>query len=185
VADPRTRSAARVATAIAIPVAVLVLFIAQRVLRMNEGPENVSGPPRVAATSAVSVPPRNLSTAQSAICQELVRQLPEKLGQNARRPVAGSGSDQNAVYGDPPIVVACGAALPSVPAADRVWVLSGVCWYAASAAEATVWTTLDRQIPLQVTVPRSYEGPGGLVQALVEPVRATLPAAGNTPESCK
>jgi hypothetical protein len=174
-----------VATVVAIPVAVLVLFVAQRVLRANEGRENASERPRVAATSAVSLPARNLSPAQTAVCGEMVRKLPEKLGQNARRPVTGGGSDQNAVYGDPPIVVACGTARPSVPAADRVWLLSGVCWYAASAAESTVWTTLDRQISLQVTVPGSYGGPGGLVQALVEPVRATLPVSGDTPESCK
>ena len=184
-ADPRTRSAALIATAAAVPVAVLVLFLAPRVLGENKTPENTRTTPRVAATSAISVPARNLSPAYSAACQELVRQLPEKLGQNLRRPVAGGGSNQNAVYGDPPIIVACGTARATVPAAERVWLLSGVCWYAATSAESTVWTTLDRQIPLQVTLPRSYDGPGDLVQALVEPVRTGLPPASDTPESCK
>ena len=184
-ADPRTRSAARIATAVAVPVAVLVLFVAQRVLGENKTPQISPTTPRVASTSAVSVPARNLSSAFSTSCQELVRKLPEKLGQNSRRPVAGGGEKQNAVYGDPPIIVACGTARPTVPAADRVWLLSGVCWYAATSAESTVWTTLDRQIPLQVTLPRSYESPGDLVQALVEPVRTTLPPAADTPESCK
>ena len=64
-----------------------------------------------------------------------------------------------------------------------VYPLSGVCWYAEERPDATVWTTLDRDVPVQVTVPRRYSAPG---QWVIEfsPVVAAAQSPRPGPPGC-
>jgi hypothetical protein len=116
-------------------------------------------------------------------CRALVAKLPNALRGLARRPVT-TGTEQNAAYGDPPITVACGVAAATYPPTDAVFGLDAVCWHAARAAGGAVWTTVDRQVPVRVTVPDAYQGQ--LLVELAPPVIAAVPSlpAARIPNGC-
>lgn len=167
-----TRSAAIWATAIAVPVTVLaaVLLFAFLADRSNADRSNVDrsavgspAPPAVRSTTPVTMAAPALSARASAVCRSLVSKLPPAVRDRPAREVT-AGSAQNAAYGDPAITVACGARQPSV--ADEALLMNMksmvaaegyVCWYTEQRADATVWTTVNREIPVQVTVPSAYE----------------------------
>lgn len=177
-------SAARVATLVAVPVAALAFFLAFRMLSDNGGRGESQNTPRAVATAPVPISARNLPASQVAVCERMIESLPGALGDNARRPVTGGGAAQNAVYGDPAIIASCGVSEPVVLPTGQVWVLSRVCWYAAQTPASTVWTTVDRLVPLQVTVPNVYVGQGDLLQVLGGPIESTLETKPAPPRSC-
>ena len=155
-ADPVTRSAARWAAAIALPVALIAGFVFFRVFTGAAHPEPSRSPtPQSTGPVAMAAPP--LTEQAATICRAVLSQVPASLRDRHRRPVT-AGAEQNAAYGDPPITLACGSAPASYPPDADVFNLSGVCWYPAHAASATVWTTVDRTVPVAVTVPNSYDG---------------------------
>jgi hypothetical protein len=135
------------------------------------------------ATSPVTMPTLALSDRSATVCRALLSQLPDHIREVAQRPVT-AGAEQNAAYGDPPITLACGIAMPSLPPTDLVYPLNGVCWHAADSAEATVWTTVDREVPVRVTVPKAYDEPGQWTIAFSGPVLATVPSASTIPSGC-
>ena len=95
-----------------------------------------------------------------------------------------AGSEQNAAYGDPPIIVECGTEMPAVGDTDLVYPLSGVCWYSATEADRTVWTTVDRTVPVTVTVPGPPEGAAQVVVPLSSAIGTNLPLRDTTPTGC-
>jgi len=149
--------------------------------RQAPGGSGASAPPRPQSTAPVSVAAPPLSAEQAAACRALIARLPATLDGLPRRPVT-QGTGQNAAYGDPPVTLACGAAPVPSNVTEQPFELSGVCWYPLRRADATVWTTMDRQVPVAVTVPASYEPPGKWVIELSAPVRAAVPAA---PTRCR
>jgi hypothetical protein len=100
-----------------------------------------------------------------------------------RRPVT-AGPDQNAAYGDPPITLACGVPPISLPQTADVYALSGVCWYSQPGDGGTMWTTVDRETPVRVTVPGAYHSPGQWVIEFSAPISAALPRAATVPAGC-
>jgi hypothetical protein len=156
-ADPVRRGAARTATLVAVPVALLVLGVSA--LAFGGFGTNPPAP----ATGPVTMASRSLPPETASACQLLVSKLPETVAGRARRPVA-AGAEQNAAYGDPPITLECGTSTPTVGATAEVFNLaapgatSGVCWHPIDGDNRTVWTTVDRQVPVTVTVPGSREG---------------------------
>src|SRR5262245_4128122 len=82
-ADPTRRSAARIATYVAIPIALAVLLIS--VLMFGLGP----------ATGPVTMSARPLSPEFAEVCRLIVADLPESVPGHNRRPVT-DGSEQNA-----------------------------------------------------------------------------------------
>lgn len=156
-ADPKTRSAARLATFVALPVAIvagLIVFFALRPSTPNN--PTVTTSPQATAPVTMSAP--KLSAADAVICRAFAAGLPSKIRELAQRPVT-AGSEQNAAYGDPPITVACGAPAAKVDVTAEVYTMNTVCWYASTNGKDTTWTTLDRQVPVTVTIPPSYSQP--------------------------
>jgi hypothetical protein len=185
-------SAARVALAVALPMALLAgagsLWLSGAVGRSGPAGGTAAGSPtlgvRPGATSAVAVPAAPLSPRAAAVCRAVLALLPPGLRDAPRRPVT-EGVEQNAAYGDPPLTFACGAPAASVPPEGEVAVLSGVCWYALRAsADTTVWTTLDREVPVRVTVPSAYESPGQWVILFSAALSARNPALPDPPRGC-
>jgi hypothetical protein len=183
VADPVLRRAARWATLVAVPLALLAGVASYAALGGASDPDAAS-PPTVTpdtrtpapASAPVTVPAPRLTGRPGVVCRALLSQLPDSLRDHPRRPVT-AGAEQNAAYGDPPITVACGAPAASFPATDLVYALDRVCWHAANTPAGTVWTTVDREVPVRVTVPAAYEEPGQWVIELSAPVIATVPSA--------
>ncbi len=191
------RRPAVVAAAAAAPIAVLVGVLAFWQLGgFPGGPVTPKDPatsasPRAQSSVAVALPAPSLQSRRSTVCQALVTGLPEAIGlatkpdaaRDLRRRPVTAGAAQNAAYGDPAITLTCGVPVATFPATSVVFPLSGVCWYAEERTDSTVWTTVDREVPVQVTVPRDYSGPGQWVSVFSPQILATV-ASVNGPPGC-
>jgi hypothetical protein len=173
--DPIRRRAAIIATLVAVPIALAVLLIGVFVVG--------GGQPGPVATGPVTVAERDLSPEVAGLCQAVIADLPDTAAGQARRPVS-AGSEQNAAYGDPPIVVECGTTLPAVGDTDLVYPLSGVCWYSVTEADRTVWTTVDRTVPVTVTVPGPSDGAAQFVVPFSDAIGTNLPLRDTIPTGC-
>ncbi|GAA3906675.1 DUF3515 family protein [Actinoplanes auranticolor] len=171
--DRTMRSAALWATVIAVPVAVLAgLLIFTKIV-----PETGSAAPGPSATQPAAVPAApvqmaapKLAPRPAEVCLAVTSQLPVKVRDLVARKVS-AGPEQNAAYGEPPLTVACGVAQPKmcaslddtgtgcVPLDTELLNMNKVCWYAARQGDAAVFTTMDREVPVQVTVPKQYAQP--------------------------
>jgi hypothetical protein len=184
--DEVRRGAARTATLVAVPLALVVLGVSVLVF----GDVGTDEPAPV-ATGPVAMEARELAPEVAAACQLLVANLPDTVAGRARRPVT-QGAEQNAAYGDPAITLECGTALPAVGLTEEVFNLAppgengGVCWYPAAGGDATRWTTVDRQVAVTVTVPGASEGSAQSVVPFSAAVGANLPvrAADEIPTGC-
>ncbi|HKT04453.1 MAG TPA: DUF3515 family protein [Rugosimonospora sp.] len=181
-ADEVTRRAARLALLIALPVALVAGLVAFWALG-GFHPARAPGP---VSTAPVAMPTRSLPASAATTCLAFIAHLPAALRGLAQRPVA-AGPEQNAAYGDPPIEVGCGGwPVPSIAADTQLWTLSGICWYAdQSGATSTTWITLDRQTPVRVTVPDSYQGQGDWVQEFSAPIVQWVPSLAQPPKQCQ
>jgi hypothetical protein len=169
--DRTRRTAALWATVVAVPVAVLVgVLMFTQVIRHAEP----SAQPTAAATTPAAVPSTpvrmaapKLSARAAEVCLAVTSQLPAKLRDLPAREVT-AGPEQNAAYGEPPITVACGVAQPTmcasldatgdcVPLDTELLNMNSVCWYAKQGASANVFTTMDREQAVQVTIPSTYQ----------------------------
>jgi hypothetical protein len=169
--DKSTRTAALWATAVAVPIAVIVgLVIFSQVIRRAEP----QAQPSAAATTPAAVPSTPvqmavpvLSARAAEVCLAVTSQLPVTLRDLPARKVSG-GPEQNAAYGEPPITVACGLPQPAmcttltettgcVPLDTELLTMNRVCWYADQQTGRTAFTTMDREVPVTVTVPSSYQ----------------------------
>ncbi|MBX6750111.1 MAG: DUF3515 domain-containing protein [Micromonosporaceae bacterium] len=173
--DPIRRRAAIIATLVALPIALAVLLISVFVFGAPS--------PEPAATGPVTVTERSLSPEVAGLCQAVIADLPDTAAGHARRPVT-AGSEQNAAYGDPPIIVECGTELPAVGDTDLVYPLSGVCWYSVTEADRTVWTTVDRTVPVTVTVPGPPDGAAQFVVPFSNAIGTNLPLRDPAPTGC-
>ncbi|HLU44332.1 MAG TPA: DUF3515 domain-containing protein [Natronosporangium sp.] len=158
--DPVTRSAARLAALVAVPVAVLVgigslLLLGNAADSPSESPP--SSAPAPVVTDPVEMSTRELTEWEEVVCRALLAQVPAEVDGLAQRPVT-AGSEQNAAYGEPPITLECGVEA-GYQLTDQVFPGSGVCWHATEQEDATVWVTLDREVPVRVTVPNHYDAP--------------------------
>lgn len=186
-ADPVRRTAALIAALVAVPVTVAVALLslwALGVFTTATPQPTVTARPSAttSATSTVTMAAPPLGAEAAEVCRQLVARLPEKVGDAHRRPV--SGADQNAAYGEPPITLACGTSPATFPPTALLTVLNGVCWYAEQTPQASVWTTVDRRVPVQLTVPGSGDGSGQTVIAFSRAITEAVPRTDAPPTGC-
>lgn len=170
---------ALIAALVALPVAVLAGVL---VFWLLGGFPGDGARPQPEASGPVQTDAPALDERAATVCRALVAQLPETLGGRQRRPVT-AGSEQNAAFGDPPIVVSCGVARPAVAQDAQLVVMSGVCWWAQEQRDGAVWTTVDREIPVRATVPKPATG--DWVVNLSPGITATVPVADPPPVLCR
>jgi Protein of unknown function (DUF3515) len=185
VADEVTRQAARLATIVTVPVVLLagvLVFVLVGGAGGDGGEPAASPSPRPQATGPVAMPARKLTARQATVCRALLSQLPHAIRDRAQRPVT-AGAEQNAAYGDPPITLACGTTVPSFPPTDTVLKTNTICWYAKTGPDGSVWTTLDREVPVTVTMPAGYEQAAQWVIEFAAPLTAAVPSA-KAPYGC-
>ncbi|HVC73493.1 MAG TPA: DUF3515 family protein, partial [Mycobacteriales bacterium] len=139
------RSAARLATLVAVPVTLVLLAVAVVAARhAGSGAEPVapatSAPASAAALPSIKVaPPPTLSAGQQQACQELISALPTDLGDLPARPV-DSPSPYVAAWGEPAVTLRCGVARPpSFVATADVQQINGVSWFAERRGPTTAW----------------------------------------------
>jgi Protein of unknown function (DUF3515) len=179
---------ALVATAVLVPVVVVVLVLVN-VLGRDDGGDtpgpvaDVSG----AQTSSpredlppVEVDTPEITPAADLACPALMGQLPLELaGAGSRR--VDSDSPYVYAWDDPPVVLVCGADPPAgyVVGAPTI-VISGVEWFVDTTdPDVVVWTTVDRNVPVQVQVPASTDSAS--VTALCPLVATAIPYTAPTP----
>jgi Protein of unknown function (DUF3515) len=171
--DRTTRNAALWATAVAVPVAILVGLVIFFLVIHGAGPGAQPSPtattPEAVPTAPVPLAAPKLPPRAAEVCLAVTSQLPTAVRNLPARRVT-TGPEQNAAYGDPPITVQCGVAQPAlcatlnggadcVPLDTELLNMNRVCWYARAGAAATAFTTMDREIAVRVTVPKRYEQP--------------------------
>jgi hypothetical protein len=177
----RNRRAALIATALSIPIVVIVA------LALSPGSNDSQ--PKISSTAVVSVHAPTPSAAAIDPCAQVLSQLPVQLdGYNPRRiePSPDSGAPV-AAWGDPAIVLQCGVGRPAalteasgaliidVPVTDVPAASVGpVDWLPVSITGATVFTVVNRAVYIQVTVPKSYTQPP--LASLSTAIAAALPA---------
>ncbi|SCE64630.1 Protein of unknown function [Micromonospora haikouensis] len=184
--DRANRSAALLATLVAVPVTVAVAGFTFAKLTPDApaaepGPAATSAGPRSTAPVEMAAP--RLAERPATVCRALTSQLPPTVRDLAQRPVT-AGPEQNAAYGDPALTIACGGAEPEPGDTDDIWVVNKVCWYAAEGPDATVLTTLDRETAVRVTVPRTYGAALQWVSPISDVVIASVPSGGDAPGGC-
>ncbi|MDQ2837354.1 MAG: DUF3515 domain-containing protein [Actinomycetota bacterium] len=180
--DRTRRRAALIASAIALPITVVLAFVLTA---------HGSGHPHSAGSStsplaAVTVPaPPSPSTATANACVKVFAQLPVQLGTLAPRKT-DTDSSFVAAWGNPAIVIRCGVVRPAGlgdPAAAQLLDVNSVIWQPDPQQSQTVYTTVDRSVYVEVTVPAGVDQPLPLlapaVLALPQLCTAT-DAAGNT-----
>ncbi|MDM4722928.1 DUF3515 family protein [Micromonospora sp. WMMA1363] len=185
--DRSTRNAALIATAVALPVTVLVGALAFARLAPEQPvaePSPSAAAPRTQSTTPVEMAAPALAERPATVCRALLSQLPPALRNLPQRPVT-KGAEQNAAYGDPALTVACGGAEPTVADTDDVWLVNKVCWYGREESDATVLTTLDRETAITVRVPRGYEQPLQWVSPISDTIVASVPSNDDTPTGCR
>jgi Protein of unknown function (DUF3515) len=184
--DRATRGAALWATLIAVPVTLAVAGFTFAKLAPDSpaaAPSPSASTVRPQSTTPVELPAPALAERPATVCRALVSQLPATVRDLAQRPVT-AGAEQNAAYGDPALTVACGGTPPLVQPTDEVWSVNKVCWHAVQEADATVLTTVDRETPVRVRVPKQYEQPLQWVTPISDAVVASVPAAKTAPSGC-
>ena len=156
------RSAARLATLVAVPVTVVLLAVAVLAERHGgSGAEPVAPASSAPATAKASkalpsvkvAPPPALSAAQQRACQDLISALPTDLGDLPARPV-DSSSPYVAAWGEPAVTLRCGVPRPpSFIATADVQQINGVTWFPERRGATTAWVVVDRPVYVEVLVP--------------------------------
>jgi Protein of unknown function (DUF3515) len=158
-AGPGRRSAAWLATLVAVPVTVALVLVAV-VAERRGGADPAPTPAATAgALPAIKVPPPpRLTGAAQQACQELISALPTDLGDLPARPV-DSPSPYVVAWGEPPVTLRCGVARPpAFLATAQVQQISGVTWFAEQRGQTTAWTVVDRPVYVEVLVPAADAG---------------------------
>lgn len=120
----------------------------------------------------VPVPP--VTPEAAAACPALMGALPMELtGEPSRR--VRSDSPHAYAWGEPPIVLVCGAQRPAgLVAGAGLIQIDGVLWFVdTSGPDTVVWTAVDRPVYVQVTV--SADTDSAPVTALGPVIKDTLP----------
>lgn len=189
-ADPARRSdrrhAARIATLVAIPVTVVAVFVAFNLV--SSFAEDAEQDQMSAPTNPVDVEAPEFTEDEFEVCRALVSVVPETLGDLPQRGVKGDGgaAEVAAAWGDPAVVMVCGVDPVDVDETDPVYRLDATCWLAVEGDDATVWTTVDRAQPVQLTVPAEHDSPGQLATALSEHIDEKIQATDedSVPTGC-
>jgi hypothetical protein len=176
------RRAALLAGAIALPIAIvagLLVFIGFHDRFTGDETAPVPSPAVSGNTGPVAMPAPTLSAAHATMCLAFVAALPKSLRDLPERHVT-NGSEQNAAFGDPPITAACGVAAITPKPTDELYSTDDVCWAISTTAAGTVWTTVDRQVPVAVSIPKKYESPGQWANEFSPAIISALPRAKTT-----
>ena len=116
-----------------------------------------------------------------ATCTRLLEALPATLVHEDSRPVTPAGAPA-AAWGDPPITLTCGAAVPpEFNEFSSCTLANGVGWFVPDAqrqdeSSDVTWTAVGYRPVVSVHVPADYRpaGAAGVIASLAGPVKQTL-----------
>ena len=161
-----------------MPLVVVVIVLSHGLAPRTGSPAAMTSPGKGSSARAdlpvlpVAVPP--VTPAADAFCPKLMSSLPIELTVESSRQVR-SATPYAYAWGDPPIVLRCGVPPPAgfVAGAGLIQI-NDVQWYVdTSDRSATVWTTVDRPVGVEVRVPASLDSAS--VTELTGVIAKTLP----------
>jgi hypothetical protein len=164
------RHPAVIATAVALPVALVIgVIVAAVLMSRSAGDEPV-------ALSTIPAP-----QAESESCRTLIEALPDAVGDYQRAPLADPAPAGAAAWTAPegePVVLRCGLDRPAeFTAAAALQVVNEVEWFevsgAAAGLDASTWFAVDRGVYIALTLPNAA-GPTPL-QDISNTIAAALP----------
>jgi hypothetical protein len=173
-------------TVLVVVVTVLLVLVN---VRGGDDPAGAGSP--VADVSGTTSAPRgdlppvhvdtpDVTPAADLACPVLMAQLPLELAGETSR-LVDSDTPYAYAWGDPAVVLVCGVDPPAgyVVGASTI-VISGVEWFVDdSDPDVVVWTTVDRTVPVRVSVPASTDSAS--VTALCPIIATALPYTEPTP----
>ncbi|MEO3924617.1 DUF3515 family protein [Micromonosporaceae bacterium B7E4] len=183
--DRTTRQAALWATVVALPLTVLVAVLVFGQLSPDPVEKPAATPTSAApqATTPVQMAAPALAERPATVCRALLSRLPATLRDLGQRPVT-AGPEQNAAYGDPAITLACGVPRPTVPAVADLWMVNRVCWLTEHRDGGLVLTTVDREVPVRLSVPAGQEQTVQWAAPVSESLVASVPSVPDVPTGC-
>jgi hypothetical protein len=106
-------------------------------------------------------------------CTTLVKAFPEKI-LDAEHRDTDPPSPLTAAYGDPPIEVTCGVSPPAgmAEAQSQCFEVNGVGWFAKEAANGVIFTTIGRQLYVELAVPNTYSPEANALTDVSDAVKA-------------
>ncbi len=122
--------------------------------------------------------PGDLDARQSRGCAELLDALPDTLAGLQRRDVEPADA-YAAAWGDPPVVLRCGAGRPAgFNAVSSCQITNGVAWFVPDSQitgrpEAITMTTIGRSPGVEVRLPVESFPPAGAMVDLAGPLKQT------------
>jgi hypothetical protein len=160
---------------------VLLAFLLSA--RHHTGGPTASHSPGPLPAVTVAAPPSPAPATTNA-CVQVFAKLPVQLGTLAPRRT-DTDSSFVAAWGDPAVVIRCGVARPVAfgsPDAAQLLDVNSVLWQPDPQKTRTVYTTVDRSVYIEVSVPAGADQPLPLLAAAVRALPATCTgtdAAGN------
>ncbi|WUJ71269.1 DUF3515 domain-containing protein [Kribbella soli] len=93
----------------------------------------------------------------AAACTQLIQAMPAKVLDQKKRETSPE-SPLTTAYGDPPIEVTCGVAPPAgmAEAQSQCFQVNGVGWFAKQVQNGYIFTTIGRELYLEMAVPSKY-----------------------------
>jgi hypothetical protein len=168
---------------VALPATVVLAFLFTAGRSTNTH-NNASVEHSAEPLPAVTVPaPPTPDDATLNACTKVFAALPVQLGPLTPRRTA-TDSAFVAAWGDPAVVLSCGVSRPPelVPASAALIIrINDVDWLPRQQADSTVFTTVDRSVYLQLTVPKKQPtDPTPLLSTAVKALPRVCDTAGTT-----
>jgi uncharacterized protein DUF3515 len=93
----------------------------------------------------------------AAACTQLIQAMPAKVLDQKKRKTSPE-SPLTTAYGDTPIEVTCGVAPPAgmAEAQSQCFQVNGVGWFAKQVQNGFIFTTIGRELYLEMAVPSKY-----------------------------
>ncbi|WP_363326356.1 DUF3515 domain-containing protein [Haloactinopolyspora sp.] len=125
---------------------------------------------------AVDVEPHEVQPGSADTCSDLLAELPDTLDNAVRRDVDPPVATI-AAWGNPPIVLRCGVAMPAAYRPDaQLHDIDGVGWFVEPGDGGQFFTAADRAVLVEVAIPDDYAPEADVLMDLAPAILATVPA---------
>jgi hypothetical protein len=125
-------------------------------------------------SSTLEVPSPAPTGPATTVCDELLDAAPDTVAGAARREVDSDGAAL--AWGSPPVVLRCGVtAAVGLGPTSRCDMIDGVGWYSEDLDTAYRFTTIGREVPIEVTVPHEYAPEAAVLIDLADAVKTSDP----------
>jgi hypothetical protein len=133
-----------------------------------------------ACSGPVPVQSPNPSDSAAARCADLLAALPDEVDGLPAREVEPADA-LAAAWGDPAVVLRCGVERPAaLTPSSSVYTIDSVTWFPEELTAGYLFTTYDRSVYVEVTVPDDYAPEADVLVALDDAIAATIPPTERT-----